>query len=98
MLGRVCSISMALTMLITAPGPARSNGAEDRLNELCLAGFNAAMAQAGKTPPDGMGRFTCECFLREVNRGDSMQWPKILASIESAQKTCKKKASEQFKI
>ena len=45
------------------------------------------MAQAGKTPPEGMGDFTCDCFLKQVNEG---------RSIQTAQETCKQKAAEQF--
>ena len=98
MLLRFWLISMAFTMLIPVHAIAGSTEAEDQITELCLAGFKAAMAQAGKIPPDGMGRFTCECFLTEVNRGKSIQWPKLLGTIESAQKTCKQRAAERFEI
>ena len=98
MLVRLCCISMTFTMLMQHHGPARSTETDNRITELCLAGFNGAMVQSGIIPPDGMGRFTCDCFLSEVNKGDSIQWPTLLASIESAQNTCKKKAAERFKI
>jgi len=98
MLRRVCLISMAIAMLMPVQQAARSTEADNKITELCLAGFNAAMAQAGKIPPAGMGRFTCDCFLREVNKGDSIQWPSLLGNIESAQETCKQRAAERFKI
>ncbi|QNI48893.1 putative conserved secreted protein [Synechococcus sp. A18-25c] len=89
MVGRLASISVALGLLITPSFPARATEGENAITRLCLAGFNAAMAQAGKTPPDGMGDFTCDCFLTQVNEG---------RSIQTAQETCKQKAAQQFKI
>ena len=85
-------------MLIPISRTARSTEAQDKITELCLAGFKTAMNQAGKTPPDGMGSFTCDCFLREVNKGGAIQWATLLTTVESAQKTCKKEAAERFKI
>ena len=98
MLVRLCCISMTLTMLMQNHGPARSTETDNRITELCLAGFNTAMRQAGKVPPEGMGDFTCECFLREMNKGNSIQWQSLLSTIESAQETCKQQAAERFKI
>ncbi len=98
MMGRVCLISTALAMLIPISGPAESLEAEDKITQLCLAGFKTAMAQAGKVPPAGMGRYTCECFLKEVNKGESIQWGSLLSTIESAQETCKQRAAARFKL
>ena len=98
MLGRVCLISMVLTMLIPASEPARSMEADNKITQLCLAGFKTAMAQSGKIPPEGMADFTCACFLKEVNNGRSIQWQSLLSTIESAQATCKQQAAERFKI
>ena len=98
MLGRICSISMLLAMLIPASGPAKSMEADNKITQLCLAGFKTAMAQSGKIPPEGMADFTCACFLKEVNNGRSIQWQSLLSTIESAQEICKKKAAERFNI
>lgn len=89
MVGRLSLISMALGLLITPSLPAGAAEGESTITRLCLAGFHAAMAQAGETPPEGMGDFTCNCFLKQVNDG---------RSIQTAQETCKQKAAEQFKI
>ena len=56
---------------------------------MCLLGFNAAMANAGKTPPAGMGQFTCQCFLDQVNAGEF---------ISSAQSKCQAKAGALYDI
>ena len=98
MVGRLCLISMALATLIPVCGPAHSVEAENKITQLCLAGFKTAMSQAGKVPPKGMGDFTCDCFLREMNKGNSIQWQSLLSTIESAQETCKHQAAERFKI
>lgn len=98
MVGRLCLISMALATLITVCGPSHSVEAENKITQLCLAGFKTAMSQAGKKPPKGMGDFTCDCFLREMNKGNSIQWRSLLSTIESAQGTCTQQAAERFKI
>ena len=89
---------MAVATLIPVCGPAHSMEAENKITQLCLAGFNAAMSQAGTVPPEGMGDFTCDCFLREINKGSAIQWQSLMSTIESAQETCKRKAAERFKI
>ena len=98
MVGRICLFSMALATLIPFCGPAHSMEAENKITQLCLAGFNTAMTQAGKVPPEGMGAFTCDCFLKEMNKGKSIQWQSLLSTIESAQETCKQLAAERFKL
>ena len=98
MANRFWNISVALATLITLSDPASSTEAENKITQLCLAGFKSAMSQAGKIPPAGMGDFTCDCFLREMNKGNSIQWQSLLSTIESAQETCKQLAAERFKI
>ena len=98
MANRFWNISVALATLIALSDPANSTEAENKITQLCLAGFKSAMSQAGKIPPAGMGDFTCDCFLREMNKGNSIQWQSLLGTIESAQETCKQKAAERFKI
>ena len=58
------------------------------LKSFCLAAFKAAMAQAGETPPPGMGEETCNCFLDEVGGG---------AVIDTARETCKGRAAATYK-
>ena len=98
MANRFWNISVALATLIALSDPANSTEAENKITQLCLAGFKSAMSQAGKIPPAGMGDFTCDCFLREMNKGNSIQWQSLLGTIETAQETCKQKAAERFKI
>jgi hypothetical protein len=57
------------------------------LKSFCLAAFKAAMAQAGETPPPGMGEETCNCFLDEVGGG---------AGIDTAREICKGRAAATY--
>lgn len=77
-----------LSAALSGPGQAASDEG-GTINRLCLAGFNAAMSHAGKTPPAGMGTYTCNCFLEEVNNG---------TSIQAAQDICKQKAAARYKL
>ena len=82
-------ISFCITsLLLTATQlPAEASNNRKEITKLCMAGFNAAMSQAGITPPEGMGEFTCTCFMREM---------KSIALIQHAQKVCKKLAADQY--
>jgi hypothetical protein len=81
--------AMGLGCSALMPSHGHAAGDESTINRLCLAGFNAAMSHAGKTPPAGMGIFTCNCFLEQVKAG---------ASIQNAQDICKQKAAERYKF
>jgi len=86
---RIPVLSLALSLFVAPIAPAVAAGDNDTITRLCLAGFNAAMSHAGKTPPAGMGDYTCKCFLDEVNAG---------GSIQAAQATCKQKAAARYQI
>ena len=92
LLQRIClsiSLSSFLFGMSTAHGLAQSSEHDDAITTMCLVGFNAAMANAGKTPPAGMGQFTCQCFLDQLNAGEV---------ISSAQSKCQAKASAHYDI
>ena len=78
------------TLMLSLMGGSGAVRADDSLIiQFCLAAFNAAMGNAGKTPPAGMGTFTCNCFLNEVKSG---------AAIDTAQESCKSKAAARYKL
>ena len=58
------------------------------LKSFCLTAFQSAMAQAGETPPPGMGEETCICFLDEIAGG---------AGIDTARDTCKRRSAANHK-
>ena len=79
-------IALLMAGLIAAtPATGQDN---NLLKSFCLAAFKAAMAQAGETPPPGMGEETCSCFLDEVGGG---------AGIDAARETCKQRAADTYK-
>ena len=79
-------ISVLIAGLIAAP-PVTSQD-DNLLKSFCLTAFQAAMAQAGETPPPGMGEETCSCFLDEIAGG---------AGIDTARHTCKRHAAATYK-
>jgi len=92
LLQRIClsiSLSSFLFGMSTTHGLAQSSEHDNAITTMCLVGFNAAMANAGKTPPAGMGQFTCQCFLDQLNAGEV---------ISSAQFKCQAKASAHYDI
>ena len=79
-------IALLMAGLIAAtPATSQDN---NLLKSFCLAAFKAAMAQAGETPPPGMGEETCSCFLDEIASG---------AGIDTARNTCKRRAAAHNK-
>ena len=79
-------ITVLIAGLIAAP-PVTSQD-NNLLKSFCLTAFQAAMAQAGETPPPGMGEETCSGLLHEVEGG---------AGIDAARETCKQRAAETYK-
>ena len=56
------------------------------ITQICLAAFRAAMTQAGKAAPPGMGADTCNCFLREVEQGEGLDTAQAICKAEAARK------------
>ena len=75
----------AIFSVATAPAAAEEN----TILRFCMAAFEAAMANAGLTPPEGMGTFTCACFLEQVSQG---------ADLNEAREACKTKAAQRFPL
>ena len=75
----------AIFSVATAPAAAEEN----TILRFCMAAFEAAMANAGLTPPEGMGTFTCACFLQQVSQG---------ADLNEAREACKTKAAQRFPL
>ena len=72
-------------LISAAPVTSQDN---NLLKSFCLTAFKAAMAQAGETPPSGMGEETCNCYLDEVAGG---------AGIDTARETCKVRSAATYK-
>ena len=76
-------------LLVLAIPPTQAAGDNQLIRSMCMAAFDSAMHQAGKTPPAGMGDFTCDCFLRQVEQG---------AGLDVAQGTCKEQAAKKYPL
>jgi hypothetical protein len=68
------------------PGAASDSGL---VMQLCLAGFASAMEEAGKSAPSGMADYTCGCFLRQLEGGQS---------VLGAQNHCRSLASRRYRL
>jgi len=77
---------LPLLLVLTIP-PTQAAGNHQLIRTMCMAAFDSAMADAGKTPPQGMGDFTCRCFIQQVDNG---------AGIDSAKDICKQEAVKKF--
>lgn len=82
------AVAAALGAAAAVATPARAFDAA-QVNAFCLAGFNAAMEAARRTPPPGMASFTCNCFSQRLAQGES---------INEARTACRDLASKQFKL
>ena len=81
---------IALALLVSfASAPASADEESNTIRRFCMAAFEAAMANAGLTPPEGMGTFTCACFLEQVSQG---------ADLNEARETCKTEAAQRFPL
>ena len=82
----IAAVVLAVSVAVaTAPAAAEEN----TIRRFCMAAFEAAMANAGLTPPEGMGTFTCDCFLEQVSQG---------ADLNEARETCKTEAAQRFPL
>ncbi len=68
---------------LSAPTLSADNG---MIRSFCLVAFKAAMESAGKTPPDGMGDFTCNCFMDRLTGGEGIEESRAQCTEEAAQR------------
>jgi hypothetical protein len=89
LLGRRVSCSAVLLATLMGAPVAVHASALDTINQLCLAGFSAAVSGSGKSAPEGMASYTCDCFVDRVSQR---------ISLAEAQATCTRLASSRFKL
>ena len=82
-------VPLLIVLLMAGASPAKAEDGGGLIRKICMSSFAAAMRTAGKTPPDGMADFTCNCFLDEVNNG---------TGLDEAQSRCKARAAETFAV
>ena len=76
-------------LVFLTSAPALAEEAPNIIRGFCLAAFDAAMANAGLMAPDGMGTFSCDCFIEQVSQG---------AGLNEAREACKTKAAQRFSL
>ena len=82
----IAAVVLAVIVTVaTAPAAAEEN----TIRRFCMAAFEAAMANAGLAAPEGMGTFTCDCFLDQVSKGEG---------LNEARETCKTEAAQRFPV
>lgn len=81
--------SASLLLLVVGNGSVARAMDTSMVMRLCMAGFEAAMQASAKTPPAGMGSFTCTCFVDRVQAG---------SSITDAQNHCREQAAARYKL
>lgn len=84
----ISGFALALLISLTSV-PASAEEESNTIRRFCMAAFAAAMANAGLTPPEGMGTFTCDCFLDQVSKGEG---------LNEARETCKTEAAQRFPV
>jgi len=82
-------LPLALTFLLSAAPASTPSSDNGMIRSFCLVAFNAAMESAGKTPPDGMGDYTCSCFMERLTGG---------AGIEESRSQCTQEAARRFPV
>ena len=81
---------IALALLVSfASVPASAEEESNTIRRFCMAAFAAAIANDGLTPPEGLGTFTCDCFLDQVSKGEG---------LNEARETCKTEAAQRFPV
>jgi len=84
----ISGFALALLISLTSV-PASADEESITIRRFCMAAFEAAMANAGLTAPEGMGAFTCDCFLDQVSQG---------GGLNEARETCKTEAAQRFPV
>ena len=80
--------ALALLVFLTS-APAWAEKEPNVIRGFCMAAFEAAMVNAGLTAPNGMGSFTCDCFIEQVSQG---------AALNEARETCRTNAAQRFQL
>jgi hypothetical protein len=86
--------SMLLTVLALAAGTpmmaiAGDNMLDQMVRKACVVAVNKEVANSGKTAPDGLEAFTCDCVVQQL---------KLKQTIDSAKVICKAKTTERYGV
>lgn len=83
-------LALALSMPTLLVGPARAGGGMGAIvRAFCLSAFENEMSLAGKTPPEGMANFACDCIEERLRSG---------TNLDSAKRNCRQATARRYPI
>lgn len=86
--GLILAGLFALPLGLQVPAGAES-GMGAIVKAFCLSAFESEMAQAGKTPPQGMANFACDCVAERLRNG---------GGLDSARRDCRELTARRYPI
>ncbi|MEO1002443.1 MAG: hypothetical protein AAFX65_04950 [Cyanobacteria bacterium J06638_7] len=79
-----------LSLLALAMGlPARASTLDQLVRGYCINAVNSEVRASGTPPPAGMAEYTCDCVVREIGRGQT---------VNQATSTCRSLAIRKFDL
>ena len=77
---------VAAAALVGLAAPAQANMIDQIILNKCSAAMRADFQKAGKTPPDGMVPYTCNCVVEQMKKRQSIEQAKTFCSKISIEK------------
>ena len=78
-----------ITLDINSPLETQAEHKNSLINRFCIASLKSQLNFNDKQKSDEISHFTCECFSRKYNSGNSLKSSRIY---------CRKKASEKYNL
>ena len=85
-------LSSSITLLIletSNPLNIKAGHKNNLINKFCIASIKSKLKSEDKQKLDEISHFTCECFLKKFNSGNS---------IKSSRNYCKDKATKKYNL
>ncbi len=74
---------------LAASSPARASTLDQIVRGYCLNAVNSEVKASGTSAPSGMAEFTCDCVVKEIRKGQT---------VNLATSTCKSLAIRKFSL
>ncbi len=82
-------VALAAFGPLERPAEAASGPILEVVRSICLSAFETELTKSGKTAPDGMASFACNCVADRISSG---------SSIASARSSCRDATSKRYPI
>jgi hypothetical protein len=80
---------VGITLLNVNLVSARAASLGSIVEAYCLAAVQQELAQAGKSPPEGMAVYACQCVVDRLSQG---------TSLESARSACRASTARRYSL